>query len=250
MQSSLEKAVEQSTSTLRDRAAEISSLAASELDHQRRAYVSHAQAQIEETAKEVIDRERGKLSENAEMASAGFGNRINEVMAESFKKFEESSRAALEKTRSDMEFAREGSFSEYEKRLEERIQLGVEQARTQLQSQLVPLMEEWDAERESEKRLWMEQLKKETNESIEHYKGRLENASNSWLLASAATLGQNSQAMLDTLAKAAEKRIRETCADVLAGMGDTLKARLLGLSTGFTPEEDDDTPPAPPKKKA
>src|SRR6185437_1688640 len=55
MQSALEKAVDQSTSTLRDRAAEISSLAASELDHQRRAYVNHAQAQIEETAKEVID---------------------------------------------------------------------------------------------------------------------------------------------------------------------------------------------------
>jgi F0F1-type ATP synthase membrane subunit b/b' len=253
MQSALEKAVEQSTSSLRDRAAEISSLAASELDHQRRSYVNHAQAQIEESAKEVIDRERGKLTENAEIASTGFANRVNELTADSFKRFEESSRAALEKARSDMEFAREGSFTEYEKKLEERIALGVDQARTQLQSQLVPLMEEWDAERESEKRVWMEQVKKNTDESIEHYKTRLENASNSWLLASAATLGQNSQAMLDTLAKAAEKRIRETCAEVLAGMGDTLKDRLLGISTKFAPEDEDEdiprtAPPAPRKK--
>jgi hypothetical protein len=254
MQASLEKAVEQSTSTLRDRAAEISTLAASELDHQRRAYVNHAQAQIDETAREVIDRERGRLQENATIASTGFANRVNELTADSFKRFEESSRAALEKARSDMEFAREGSFTEYEKKLEERISLGIEQARTQLQSQLVPLMEEWDAERESEKRVWMEQLKKQTDESIDVYKGRLENASNSWLLASAATLGQNSQAMLDTLAKAAEKRIRETCADVLAGMGDQLKERLLGISTKFTPEDDADETPAPkpsapPKKQ-
>jgi len=253
MQSALEKAVEQSTSSLRDRAAEISSLAASELDHQRRAYVHHAQAQIEETAKEVVDRERGKLVENAEIASTGFANRVSQLTADSFKKFEESSRAALEKARSDMEFVRETSFVEYEKKIEERITLGIEQARTQLQSQLVPLMEEWDAERESEKRVWMEALKKQTDESVEHYKTRLENASNSWLLASAATLGQNSQAMLDTLAKAAEKRIRETCADVLAGMGDQLKERLLGISTRFTPEDESgDAPaatPAPPKKK-
>jgi hypothetical protein len=114
-------------------------------------------------------------------------------------------------------------------------------------------MEEWDAERESEKRVWMENLKKQNDESIVHYKTRLENASNSWLLASAATLGQNSQAMLDTLAKAAEKRIRETCADVLAGMGDTLKERLLGISTKFGAEDElDDVPPASPtapKKK-
>lgn len=255
MQSALEKAVEQSTSTLRDRAAEISSLAASELDHQRRAYVNHAQAQIEETAKETIERERGKLVENAQIASTGFANRVNELTADSFKRFEESSRAALEKARSDMEFTRETSFVEYEKKMEERIALGVEQARTQLQSQLVPLMEEWDAARESEKRLWMENVKKQTDESMDAYKGRLENASNSWLLASAATLGQNSQAMLDTLAKAAEKRIRETCADVLAGMGDTLKERLLGISTRFTPDDESAdappsaAPPAPPKKK-
>lgn len=253
MQSALEKAVDQSTSSLRDRAAEISSLAASELDHQRRAYVNHAQAQIEESAKEVIDRERGKLTENAEIASTGFANRINQLTADSFKKFEESSRSALEKARGDMEFVREVSFTEYEKRMEERLALGIEQARTQLQSQLVPLMEEWDAERESEKRVWMEALKKQTDESIDHYKGRLENASNSWLLASAATLGQNSQAMLDTLAKAAEKRIRETCAEVLAGMGDTIKDRLLGISTRFSPEEESDdlpgVPPATPNPK-
>jgi hypothetical protein len=47
---------------------------------------------------------------------------------------------------------------------------------------------------------------------------------------------------MDTLAKSAEKRLRETCAEVLAGMGDTLKERLLGLSTGFATEDDDETP--------
>jgi len=42
MQSSLEKAVEQSTASLRSRAAEISSLVASDLDHYRRSYVEHS----------------------------------------------------------------------------------------------------------------------------------------------------------------------------------------------------------------
>jgi len=107
------------------------------------------------------------------------------------------------------------------------------------------MMQAWEANRESQQQEWMEQLKKSTNESIEQYKGRLENASNSWLLASATTLGQHSQTVLETIAKAAEKRLRETCSDVLAGMGDTLKDRLLGLSTDFSAEDEDD----PPKKK-
>ncbi|MGA7963796.1 MAG: hypothetical protein WCA33_19055, partial [Candidatus Acidiferrales bacterium] len=246
MQASLEKAVEQSSTALRDRAAEVSSLLASELDHYRRTYVEHSTAQIEDSAKEIVARQRDKMNETSQMAGAGFSDQVHRVTSESLKRFEQASREALEKARSDMEFSREGSLVEYQKTLDDRMMQGVEQAGVHLQSQLIPLIEEWDARREAEKKEWMEQLKKTNDESIETYKARLENASNSWLLASATTLGQHSQAVLDTIAKAAEKRLRETCSEVLGTMGDTLKARLLGLSSDFNTEEDDEFPP---KKK-
>jgi len=246
MQSSMEKMVEQSSTSLRDRAAEVSSLLASELDHYRRTYVEHSTAQIDESAREIISRERDKMSETAQMATAGFTDQVHRVTADSLKRFEQVSREALEKTRADMEFGREGSLLEYQKAIDERMMQGVEQATVHLQSQLGPLLEEWESKRESEKKQWMEQLKKTNDEAIELYKTRLENASNSWLLASATTLGQHSQTVLDTIAKAAEKRLRETCSEVLGSMGDTLKARLLGLSTDFGPEPDDEFPP---KKK-
>jgi len=246
MQTSLEKAVEQSSTALRDRAAEVSSLLASELDHYRRTYVEHSTAQIEDSAKEIVTRQRDKMNETSQMAAAGFTDQVHRVTTESLRRFEQVSREALEKARSDMEFSRESSLSEYQKMLDDRMIQGVEQAGVHLQSQLVPLIEEWEARREAEKKEWMEHLKKTNDESIEAYKARLENASNSWLLASATTLGQHSQAVLDTIAKAAEKRLRETCSDVLGSMGDTLKARLLGLSSDFSAEEDDEFPP---KKK-
>ena len=42
--------------------------------------------------------------------------------------------------------------------------------------------------------------------------------------------------------------MRESIAGVLAGMGDTLKDRLMGLSSDFGAEdEDDDTTPAEKK---
>jgi hypothetical protein len=246
MQGSMEKMVEQSSTALRDRAAEVSSLLASELDHYRRTYVEHSTAQIEDSAKEITSRERDKMSETAQMATAGFTDQVHRVTSESLRRFEQVSREALEKARADMEFGREGSLLEYQKTIDERMMQGVEQATVHLQSQLGPLLEEWESKRESEKKLWMEQLKKTNDEAIELYKTRLENASNSWLLASATTLGQHSQTVLDTIAKAAEKRLRETCSEVLGSMGDTLKARLLGLSTDFGPEADDEFPP---KKK-
>ena len=240
MQSTLEKAVEHSTAALRDRAAEISSMVASELDHYRRTYVEHSQAQIEEAAKEVVDRERAQFNEVAEVEGVSFADRVHRLTGESLQRFEEASSKALEKARSDMEYNREGSLAEFQKKLDERLVQGVEQARTYLQSQLLPLMERWEADREAKQQEWMKQLRESTNESIEAYKARLENASNSWLLASATTLGQHSQAVLETIAKAAEKRLRETCADVLAGMGDTLKERLLGISTDFGAGDEDE----------
>jgi hypothetical protein len=246
MQSSMEKMVEQSSTALRDRAAEVSSLLASELDHYRRTYVEHSTAQIDESAKEIVSRERDKMSESAQMATAGFTDQVHRVTSESLRRFEQVSREALEKARADMEFGREGSLLEYQKTIDERMMMGVEQATVHLQSQLGPLIEQWESRREIEKKEWMEQLKKSNDEAIELYKTRLENASNSWLLASATTLGQHSQTVLDTIARAAEKRLRETCSEVLGSMGDTLKARLLGLSTDFGPEPDDEFPP---KKK-
>jgi PilZ domain len=248
MQSSLEKAVEQSTSALRGRAAEISSLVASELDHYRRSYVEHSQAEIEEAAKEIVDRERSKLGENAEMAHAGFVDRVQNVTGESLRRFEEASRQSLEKARSDMEFNREGALTAFQKSLEEKMLQTVEQAQVHFQSQIGPVIEALEGNRQRQHQEWMAQLRKSTDESIEQYKSRLENASNSWLLASATTLGQHSQAVLDTLAKAAEKRMRESVAGVLAGMGDTLKDRLMGISSNITAESDEDDDPPPVKK--
>ncbi|MGH9718132.1 MAG: hypothetical protein ACRD4R_15590 [Candidatus Acidiferrales bacterium] len=242
MQSSLEKVVEQSSTELRHRAAEVSSLVASELDHYGRTYVEHSRAQIEDAAKEVSERERTKLAENAEMAGAGFSDRIQRVTADSLKKFGEASRQALEKARSDIEFNREGSLVQFQKSLDDMMIKGVEQAQTYLQGQLVPILEEWEKRRQEQQAAWMKHIDKSSTESIEQYKTRLENASNSWLLASATTLGQHSQAVLDTLAKSAEKRIRDTCADVLAGMGDTIKERLMGISGQFQENDEDDTP--------
>jgi hypothetical protein len=183
------------------------------------------------------------------VVNAGFADEVQRVASESLRRFQEVSREALEKSRSDMEFNREAALTNFQQDLDRQMARGAEEARSYLESQLAPLVQTWEARRSEQQREWMELLRKSTDESIDHYKTRLENASNSWLLASATTLGQNSQAILDTLAKSAEKRLRETCSDVLAGIGDTIKDRLLGISTGFSKEEEDDDPSPSPRKK-
>ena len=88
-------------------------------------------------------------------------------------------------------------------------------------------------------------MKESAEGSIASYKARLENTTNGWLLASAATLGQNSQAVLDNLAKAAEKAVAR---DLLASggrYGGCLKDRPMSISSVFTEENQQEDPKQP-----
>ena len=243
MQGALEKAVEQSTTALHERAAETSRKFTSELDHYSRNYVQHAQNQMEEAAGEVAGRASDKIKESADTTAATFADEVHRLASNTLSQYEDASRDSTERMQKEMEISQETSLVEFRGMLEERVAQGLARANSSLEAQLKPLIENWHKQREDQQKAWMEQLQGATNESIDHFKTRLENASNSWLLASATTLGQHSQAVIETLAQLAEKRLRDTCSDVLAGMGDTIRQRLVNISSGIaTPEKTSEKP--------
>lgn len=239
MQSTMERVIEQSSNSMTEKARDFSSMFASELEHYHRDFLNHGRESLDEISKEAIDRGRMKLTESVEIASATITDRVQHLMHDALQRFQQTSHEAIEKSQNEIKRSYEGSLDEFQKRIDDKMTTGVEQAATYLQSQLIPLMESWEDKRQVEEREWSEQLKQSSEESIAAYKARLENTTNGWLLASAATLGQNSQAVLDSLSKAAEKQLRETCSRVLAGMADILKERLLGISVAFTQETEE-----------
>jgi hypothetical protein len=243
MQASLEKAVEHSTSTLHERAAETSRKFTSELDGYSRNYVQHAQNQMEEAANDVASRIGDRVKETADTTAATFADEVHRLASNTLSQFQDVSRDSAEHMQSEMAKSQSASLAEFRGMLEDHVAQGLERANVNLEAQLKPLIETWQSQRENQQRAWMEQLQHATDESIEHFKGRLENASNSWLLASATTLGQHSQAVIETLAQVAEKRLRDACSDVLAGMGDTIRQRLVSISSGIgTPEKKPEKP--------
>ncbi|MGH9711594.1 MAG: hypothetical protein ACRD37_13715, partial [Candidatus Acidiferrales bacterium] len=231
MQATLEKMMDQSTSGMRERAAEVSRMFGSELDHYSRSYVEHAQGMIEEDAREIKERTREQLEVTAKTVAASATDELQRITNESLVRFEEAAKISAEQTQGNMKKGADRVLGEFETHLEERMVQGATLARQHLEQQLKPLVEAFYAKREAEQAAWLEQMKHSVEKSIEQYKERLENTSNSWLLASATTLGQHSKAVLETLSEAAEERLRDTCSDVFAGLGETLRQRLLGLSS-------------------
>src|SRR5579859_413482 len=241
MQATLEKMMDQSTAGMRERAAEVSRMFGSELDHYSRSYVEHAQGMIEEDAKEIKERTREQLEVTAKTVAASVTDELRRITSESLAQFEEAAKVSAEQNQASMKEGADKALVEFDGHLEERMVQGATLARRHLEKQLKPLVEAFYARREAEQAAWLEQMKGSVEKSIEQYKERLENTSNSWLLASATTLGQHSKAVLETLSGAAEERLRDTCSDVFAGLGETLRQRLLGLSsevgTGKKPPE-------------
>jgi hypothetical protein len=238
MQTALEKMLEQSTGSLRERAGELSRLFASELDHYSRSYAEQAREMLEEDAKGVREKTREQLEETAKTVTAGITDELQRITSESLSQFEEAVKASAEQANHTMKEGADKALGDFDSHLEERMVQGATLARRHLEEQLKPLIDAFYAKREAEQNEWLEQMKGVVEKSIEQYKERLENTSNSWLLASATTLGQHSKGVLETLSKAAEERLRDTCGDVFADLGDKLRARLLGLSSDVGTKKD------------
>jgi PilZ domain-containing protein len=243
MQSALERVMEQSTGTMRERAGELSRLFASELDHYSRSYAEQSKETLQEDAKEIREQTRVQLEETAKTATAGLSDEFQRIMGESLGRFEEATKASTTHAQEVMNEGAEKAMGDFDSHLEERMVQGATTARKHLEAQLKPMIDAFHSKRADEQNEWLEQMKTAVEKSIEQYKERLENTSNSWLLASATSLGQHSKGVLDALSKAAEDRLRDTCGDVFADLGDKLRARLLGLSTDVATEK------KPPTKK-
>jgi urease accessory protein UreH len=78
------------------------------------------------------------------------------------------------------------------------------------------------------------------DENAEQYRSRLENISNTWMVATVTTLDHQSRDVIAKIAATTEERLREATSQVFAQFGETLRERLQQLATGFDK-------PAPPK---
>jgi vacuolar-type H+-ATPase subunit E/Vma4 len=71
--------------------------------------------------------------------------------------------------------------------------------------------------------------------AAEQYTNRLENVSNQWMLATVASLDHQSRDLISGIAANAEEKLRDACAQVFAGVGESLRERLKEMAQSFAP---------------
>jgi len=97
-----------------------------------------------------------------------------------------------------------------------------------------PLLDSWKAMTIAHQQEMRGIYDKMGEQAAEQYKGRLDNVSNQWMLATVASLDNRSRDMISRIAANAEAKLREACGQVFEGVGESLRERLREMAQNFT----------------
>jgi hypothetical protein len=245
IQNQADRAVEQAANQMREKAGEISSVFAGELDHSSRNFVGHTQTQMEEVVRDSFERARALFADAADTTAAAFTDEIQRTGRQELDGFSDELRRSVEEAGAKMDAARaefaqkvtaeqEDFLRRFQGAMGGALEAGVSEAQKRVQEGFGPLLDSWKAMTEAHQKE-MERVYGQMGEhAAERYKGRLENFSNQWMLATVASLDHRSRDMISGIAATAEEKLREACAQVFAGIGESLRERLKEIAQSFT----------------
>ncbi|MGB4783427.1 MAG: hypothetical protein WAQ77_01830, partial [Candidatus Acidiferrum sp.] len=254
IQNQADRAIEQAENQLREKAGEVSSVFASELDHSSRSFVGHTQTQMEEVVRESFERARALFAEAADTTAAAFTDEVQRTGRQELDGFGAELQRSKEEARSEMNAAREelahrvtSEQQEFLRRFQTSmggaLEAGVADARKKVEEGFEPLLASWKSMTDAHQKEMGRAYGQIGEQAVEYYKSRLENVSNQWMLATVASLDHQSRDLISGIAATAEQHLREACAQVFAVVGESLRERLKEIASGFTLPE----PPAQAK---
>lgn len=243
-----ERTLEQAEQQFREKAREVSAVFTGELDHSSRGFLNHAQSQMDETVREAFAQARALFSEAAETTTAAFTDEIQRQARTELDGFNEESQRTLNETRDLLGMVRtelaqslsaeqEAFLRQFRERMSGTLEAGVSEAQHKVQSTFTPLLDSWKATIESHRNQMRATYQELSQHAAEQHRNRLENVSNQWMLATVASLNQQSREAVASIATLAEEKLRETCAQVFANVGDALRERLQQIASGFSAPE-------------
>jgi hypothetical protein len=254
IQSLTEKTVEQAENQFREKAGEVSSVFASELDHSSRSFIGHTQTQMEEVVREAFDQARALFAEAAETTTAAFTDEIQRQARQELDGFNQEAQRSLGETREQLNVARvelsqkvtaeqEAFLRQFHASMSNAVERGVADANAKVKEGMSPLLESWQSTVDTHRAEMRNIYGQLSEQAAEQHRGRLENISVQWMLASVASLDHQSREAIASIANKAEETLRETCAQVFANVGDTLRDRLQAIAANLAV-------PEPPLKRS
>ncbi len=251
LQNLTEKLVDDSGRQLREKAGEVSGAFANELNNTSRSFAGQTRQQLDEAVQDAFKKIQVLFAEAADTTSAAFTDEIQRNARQELEGFSQLTNRSLEESRERLDSARseftlrlttqqEEFLHRFQAAMSDAVGRGVVEAQAKLEAGFAALWDSWKKMNEENIVSMHGTFGRLSNEGAEQYRARLENISNSWMVATVATLDHQSREVIAKIATTAEERLREATSEVFARFGDTLRERLQQIAMGFDK-------PAPPK---
>jgi len=194
--------------------------------------------------RDAFERVRLLFAEASDTTAAAFTDEIQRNARQELEGFMELMQKTVEQSRERLDAAREelsykvtmqqeDFLRRFQPGLSESFDKGFQESRTKMQSEFAGLWESWKKMNEAQQAEIRRGFHKMGDEAIAEFRGRLENISNSWMVATVATLNHQSRDIIAQIAATSEERLREASAEVFAKFGDTLREKLQQIAAGF-----------------
>jgi hypothetical protein len=237
-----ERAAEQAEARLRERAGEISAMFTGELENASRNFVGHTQSQMEEVVRDAFERARALFSEAAETTSAAFIDEIQRQARQELSGFETETHRSINESKARMEEAcadlshkvtaeQESFLRRFQTAMSGAMEAGVAEANEKVQGGFGPLLDAWKSMTQAQQAEMRGLYARVGEQAAESFRGRLENVSTQWMLATVASLDQQSREVVSGIAASAEEKLRDTCTRVFSEIGDSLRERLTQIAS-------------------
>jgi hypothetical protein len=240
-----ERVSEETGVHLREKASEISMEFATELDQSSKNFVSYAQGQMAEVVSDSFERARALFSEAAETTSAAFVDEIQRHARQDLEGFTSELRDSAAQTRTQVESAhaemkqkltveQEDFLKRFRTAMHGAVDEGVVDAHERVHAGFEPLLAAWKTATDTHQ-AEMQAVSSQISEQAAHqYHERLENVSNQWMLATVSSMDHQSRDAVARIAGVAEEKLRETCSQVFADIGESLRERLQQIASTLT----------------
>jgi hypothetical protein len=253
IQNLTERAIEHAGNQLREKAGEVSGVFASELDHTSRSFVGHTQTQMEEVVRESFERARALFAEAADTTAAAFTDEVQRTGRQELDGFNEAVHRSRDEARQQLDAARvelaqqttaeqHAFLRRFQSSMSGALDAGVAEAQKKVSEGFAPLLDSWRTMTAAHQQEMQNIYGRMGEHAAEQYKSRLENVSNQWMLATVTSLDHQSREMISGVAATAEEKLREACARVFDGVGESLRERLKEMAQSFAP------PTEPPER--
>jgi hypothetical protein len=107
----------------------------------------------------------------------------------------------------------------------------VAEANEKVQAGFGPLLDAWKSMAQNQHAELRGLYARAGEQAAETFRGRLENVSNQWMLATVASLDHQSREVVSGIAATAEEKLRDTCTRVFSDIGESLRERLTQIAS-------------------